>query len=280
VQSSQSPDRKKHPKASKRPRNLLSRLSSAPAEEVEGLISEYRDHLSLADLRAVARNPYARAETLEALASVRGLTASYEARALLARHRRTPQVVAMRFVAGLFWQELKEIALDVRLAPPLRYLAEKYLLQRLPRMSIGERMTLSRRAPAETLARLCSDVDLRVLEAALENPRLTEERLIPFLLSPKTHPRRLQKVALHPRWSCCYEVRLALCHNPLTPLACSLPLLEFLRRQDLASLVASERVPSMVRFEASHLLEASNGELDEIESGPEIFDLETPESLI
>ncbi len=258
-----------------RPPDLGARLRSAPAEEVETLIAEYGAQLGLADLRAVVRNPYARGETLEALAGLKAAMTVYEARVLVARHRRTPQAVAMRFVAGFFWHDLTEIALDVRLANPLRRVAEKYLLQRLPRMSVGERVTLARRAPGETLTRLCGDLDPRVVEAALENPRLTEERLLPLLQSPKTTPRRLRLVAQHPRWSCCYEVRLALCRNPLTPLADALAQLPFLRQEDLASLAAADSVPSMLRFEAAQRLETAS---EALESAPEIFDLEPTEA--
>lgn len=267
------PSRKKHPPGPLRPANLLSRLRSGPAEEVEALLAELGESLSLAELRAVVRNPYARAETLEALAGRKGLMAIYEARLLVARHRRTPMVVAMRFVGGFFWHDLAEIALDVRLGTPLRQLAEKYLIQRLPRLSVGERINLARRAPPETLVRLCADVDLRVLEAALENPRLTEERLLPLVQSAQATPRRLRQVARHPRWSCCYEVRLALCRHPLTPLEDVLKQLPFLRRLDLARLAADESLSAFLRFEAAEHLAASP---EELESEPELFDLETP----
>ncbi len=257
-----------------RPPDLQARLRGAPAEEVEGLIAAFGGLFGLADLRAVVRNPYVRGETLEALALLKGLMAAYEARVLLARHRRTPQVVAMRFVAGFFWHDLTEIALDVRLGAPLRRLAEKYLLQRLPRMSVGERVTLARRAPGETLSRLCFDPDDRVVAAALENPRLTEERLLPLVQSPKTTPRRLQRIAAHPRWRSAYELRLALCRNPLTPLQVALAHLPFLRREDLAALAAAEGVPSLVRFAAGERLESVS---EALQSTIELFDLETPE---
>jgi hypothetical protein len=277
MESEQQPSRKKRPDqarpAAARPPGLSARLRSAPAEEVEALIAAEGERFGLADLRAVVRNPYARGETLEALAARKSLMAVYEARALVARHRRTPQVVAMRFVGGLFWHDLLEIALDVRLAGPLRRLAEKYLLQRLPRLAVGERVSLARRAPEETLERLCADVDLRVAEAALENPRLTEERLLPFLAGSKATPRRLALVARHPRWGCCYEVRLALCRNPLSPLAAVLAQLPFLRRSELEALATDQDLPALVRFAASEQLAAK---AEGIESAQQLFDLETP----
>lgn len=275
MESDRSPSQKRRPARGLRPPGLLSRLRSAPAEEVEALIAEHGDLLGLADLRAAVRNPYARAETLEALAALRGVMAVYEARVLVARHRRAPQALAMRFVAGFFWHDLAEIALDVRLGSPLRLLAEKYLLQRLSRMGVGERVTLARRAPGETLTRLCADLDPRVVAAALENPRLTEERLLPLVQSPRTTPQRLRLVARHPRWSCCYEVRLALCRNPLTPLADALAQLPFLRRPDLAALAAAEGLPALVRYEAGQRLEDADPAL---ESVTELFDLETTEA--
>lgn len=275
MESASHPRAKKRPAAKARPADLLARLRSAPAEEVEELIAGFGELFGLADLRAAVRNPYVRAETLEALALLKGLMAAYEARLLLARHRRTPQGVAMRFVGGFFWHDLAEIALDVRLGGPLRHLAEKYLLQRLPRMSVGERITLARRAPGEALTRLCADLDGRVAAAALDNPRLTEERLLPFVQSPKSTPQRLQLIAGHPRWAAAYEVRLALCRNPLAPLAVALAQLPFLRHEDLVALAAAETVPSLIRFEAGQRLESSS---EALQSTTELFDLETPEA--
>jgi hypothetical protein len=230
------------------------RLGGASAPELHGLVAQAGGRWRLGEVRAVVRNPHVDAETLEALAAIKALSAIYEVRALLVRHRRTPPTVAMRFVNSLFWRDLLEIALDVQLLPGLRRLAEKYLLQRLPRLAPGERTTLARRAPPEVLSRLTFDPHPRVIAATLDNPLLTEERIQPMLTSARSTPRMLEAVARHPRWSSRYPVRVLLCRHPLAPSVLVLPLLDGLRRDDLEALAHGDAAFA-VRHRAREILE-------------------------
>lgn len=173
---------------------------------------------------------------------------------VLARNSRTPEAVAMRLLPGLFWRDLLEITLDVRVSPGVRAAAEGHLVKRLPRLAVGEKITIARRAGHGALAVLRHDPSLRVLAALLENPRLIEAVLLPLVTSEAASPQQLALVAGNPRWGSGYEIRRALARNPQTLSSTALTLLPTLRRSDLETIAVSERLSWLVRHQARELL--------------------------
>ncbi len=231
------------------------RLGQAGSEELLRIIADEADALTTGDVRRVLRSPFATAEVIEALLAVRRLVASYDVRGAVARHRRTPEPVALRFVSGLFWRELLEISADLRIGPAVRRVAEKYLVRRLGRLTTGEKMTLARRATPEVLVHLREDPSSRVIKALLENPRLTESALLPLVASDTTLPRILDLVASDRRWRARYEVRVALSCNIRSPFRVIFEILPTLRRRDLLVVANRDDHSSIVRHRARELLE-------------------------
>ncbi len=235
--------------------NLGARLSHANSRDLLRLLADSGDALKVGDARRVLRNPFATAEVIEELVAIRRLLASYDVRSAIARHRRTPESVALRFIAGLFWRDLLEIAVDVRISPAVRRVAEKYLIRRLGRLTTGEKMAIARRATPEILAQLRADPNLQVIKALLDNPRLTEPTLLPLVASETTLPRVLDLVARNPRWAIRYEIRVALSRNTRSPFSAIFEILPTLRRQDLLAVARREDHSSIVRNRAQELLE-------------------------
>ena len=234
------------------------RLGSASSRELLQLVTDLGDALTAGDARRVLRNPFATGEVIEALMGARRLAASYDVRSAIARHRRTPESVALRFVSGLFWRDLLEISVDMRISPAVRRVAEKYLTRRLARLTTGEKITLARRATGEVLAHLRDDPSLRVIKALLENPRLTEAALLPMAASEKTLPRILDLVARNPRWGPRYEIRLALARNTRSPFRAIFEILPTLRRRDLLAVARRREHSWVVRHRARELLGSSD----------------------
>ena len=230
--------------------------SRASARELLELLADRRQDLTVGEARRVLRNPFTTSEVIEGLLGARRLLASYELRSAIARHRRTPEAAAMRFIVGLYWRDLLEITVDMRIAPAVRRVAEKYLVERSKRLTVGEKVTLARRATPEVVAHLRKDPSLRVIEALLENSRLTESALLPLVTSEETLPRVLDLVASNPRWGRRYEIRLALCCNTRSPFRVILPNLPTLRLVDLRRVAAQESHSSVVRHRAEEILEA------------------------
>ena len=101
---------------------------------------------------------------------------------------------------------------------------------------------------------LRNDPEPRVIEALLENPRLTEGSLLPMLSREVARPEVLSLVANSHRWGTRYPVRVAICKNPRTPATSSLPLLPMLKKKDLGAVARDRRLPSVVRRRAEVLL--------------------------
>ena len=201
-------------------------------------------------VRAALADPFVTAEVIELLATQPRLLAFYEVRRELARHPRSPQALALRLVPGLHWRHLAEIALDMRLHPRLRREADLCLGQRLGGLSVGEKISLARRASPTLAGQLRHDPSPRVIAALLENPRLTEGLLAPLAHSETAQPAILDLLANDRRWGVRYDLRLALARNPRTRLPTALRLLGGLRKVDLRAVGADLRLAAPLRHRA------------------------------
>jgi hypothetical protein len=237
------------------PEGLAHRLRRAGSSELRRLTADHLRELTLREVRQILLNPYVTAEVIEELVLARHLLSGYAMRQALARHRRTPEAAALRFLPGLFWRDLLEITLDVCLRPAVRRSAEKYLVQRLPALAVGEKVSLARRASATVIAELRRDPSPRVVTALLDNPRLTEQLLTPLAVR-STSPRVLDLVAQSARWGRLYEIRAALARNVASPFRAVFAILPTLRRDDVAALAADEQQSTVVRNRAAEVLAA------------------------
>jgi hypothetical protein len=237
------------------PKHLGARLRRATSRQLLELIPAHAGEMTVREVRQVLLNPFVTGPAIDELLAIRRLLSVYEVRSAIARHRRTPQTAALRFVSGLFWRDLVDIAADLRIAPAVRRVAEKYLVRRLGKLAVGERMAIARRATPTVIAHLRHDPSTHVIKALLDNPRLTEEALLPLTSSDKTLPRILELVARHERWGPRYELRVALSRNPQTPCRALVEILPHLRREDLRAVVELDAHSWIVRHRARELTE-------------------------
>lgn len=229
------------------------RLREAAPEELARLLAEHGDEIGAAEAVEALRNPYLSAEGARALAERSHLVSAYAVRRALALSPRAPEVVALNLVVGLYWADLLAVTLEVRVRPTVRRAAELALLARLPRLAVGEKIALARRAGAGVIAVLRLDPTPRVIAALLENPRLTEGLLGPALASDRALPALLAAVAGSPRWGSRHDLRLLICRNPCTPVAVALPLLPGLRKDELRGLAGDSRLATPLRRRAELL---------------------------
>jgi hypothetical protein len=233
---------------------LERRLREAGPDELLALVRDQAPELSPAAAQLALRNSYVTAEVIEELAAQNRLLAFYEVKRDLVRCAATPEVLALRLVGGLFWADLMAIGLDTRLHPRLRRAADQYLLARLPGLSVGEKISIARRAAPAILAQLRQDPTPRVIAALLDNPRLTEGTLSPLVHGERTPAPVLELIAANRRWGSRYPLRLALARNPGTPLAAALRLLPVLHKPDLRAIAGDSRLSEPLRRRARLLL--------------------------
>ena len=240
---------------------LSLRLREAGAEELAALVREHANELDPQAVRQALRNVHCTAEVTEEIAAQSRLLSFYEVRRDLALHPRTPELLSLRFVPGLYWRDLLALGCDTRLRPTLRQAADLQLGVRLPQMAQGEKVSLARRASAGVLSQLRYDPSPRVIAAVLDNPRLTEVLLAPAVARTSTPPAVLALIASDRRWGVRYGLRVALARNPSTPVEIAWRILGTLRRSDLQPVATDPRCSEPVRRRARVLLEEGRGVL-------------------
>jgi hypothetical protein len=104
------------------------------------------------------------------------------------------------------------------LAPAdIKKAAEEALLNRLESVSVGEKISLARRASARVATALLLDPHPSVMQAALENSSLTEACVVKALERRDAPAAFVHAVRRHAKWSPRQTVRIALLRNENTP---------------------------------------------------------------
>jgi len=231
---------------------LKLRLAGAGTDYLRGALDN--PALSEEMVVLIVKNPAADQHILHRIGEDRTWARSYKVKRAVVRHPKTPHALAMNLVKFLFWRDLHLLSDDQFIYPPLRIHAEKTLLDRLPQMALGEKMTFGRIAGRAAISRLLADKNPTVVEAVLWNGRLTSQALLSAISDQRTPAEVLAQIARHPKWTNRGEIRAALAHNIKTPLAVSLGLLSGLPDRDLAALVGDSNVSQAVKMACRRVL--------------------------
>jgi hypothetical protein len=228
----------------------ISRMNSAE------LLELVRDHaLDEAQGLEVLRNSYCTIEIAELVADSRHLLRSHVVRELLSGFRGLPFPRAMSLLSTLPWTSLLNLAQNPSIPPVVRRHAEKKLLTALPKMALGEKVALARRAHRPLLGTLIATADVQVLIALLNNPRLVENDILVILNTADPAPEFFTTLVRHQKWGHSYGVRRGLAECPRTPLPIALSALVQLRRVDLEEVCGRAGLPDEVKTAARGLIE-------------------------
>jgi hypothetical protein len=169
---------------------------------------------------------------------------------------KVPRALALRLVGSLFWRDLADVAAAPHVTAAARVRAEALLLDQLPDLRLGDRITLAKIATAPVLSRLLHDTDERVVEAALINRRLREEDLLTAVRQDGVAPVLIEGIAASPRWRDRYALRLAIVLQPRSPLAVALAQVTALLPRDLERVAEDDSLLPLVQMAARR---AANG---------------------
>jgi hypothetical protein len=183
---------------------------------------------------------------------------------------RADKALSLRLLSFLTWRPLATVTAMPWVSGAVRVRAEALLVEGLPDLKLGERVALARIATRPITARLISDPEAMVVEAALLNPRLAPDDLL-AAIRRDTAPRvLLESAASSARWAEVYSIRLALVLQPRTPLAVALGQLSALVDRDLERV---EHTPGL-----RPLLQVAAGRLRERRRAPKGTGGATPEN--
>jgi len=233
------------------------RAPAATGEELAALLHSDDEQVLLALLKnpAIAETDVAvllarkslPAAVIEKICDRREWLKTYALKKALACHPHTPRLVSLRLLKELYLMDLVQIALLPGVSVELKRNAEDQLATRLPQLPLGQKITLARRGPARVAGLLLAEGHPLVVPVALDNSHLTAAQILKVLAREGVPESIVQAIAHHRKWSCDYNVRLALVRNPATTLAVSLSFLPELTVSDLRELAAPGIVPERLR---------------------------------
>jgi hypothetical protein len=246
--------------------------STATAPELVDLLCAAADPTLTEDLAlAILKRNALPLEVLEQLAKNANALKSRKVKVALVSHPHTPRHVSVPLARQFYTFDLLKVALLPSVPADVKVAADEVLISRLKTVTIGERLTLARRASGRVAAALlldvagmdgktgdgCNDVrmtnaetaarETRVMRTALDNPRLTEALVINSVLRPAARAALVHAVAQHAKWCSRREVRAALLRTEHLSLARALEFSREIPAPLLHELLSSSRLPAQVK---------------------------------
>jgi len=200
------------------------------------------------------------AQAVDQLSKNAGLMQSRKVKLAVVEHPRTPRHISIPSVRHLFTFDLMHVALSPAVPADIKIAAEELLINRLERLSPGERLSLARRASGRVAGELLLDSEPRVIHAALENSRLTEAAVIKALMRRDSPATLVAAVCRHSKWSPRREIRVALLRSENTPLARVLEFARSLPPSTVREILHSSRLPAAIKTSVQKELEGRGRE--------------------
>jgi hypothetical protein len=194
---------------------LAARIHSASEQDLLATVSSPELNEDMA--RALFQRRDLSVEVLTALAQNH---AALKVRAVLVgliSNPKTPRHISIPLTRHLFTFELMQVVLQPGVPADLKMKVEDALINKMSTISAGERITLAKRGSTRIAAGLLTDTDPRILEAALNNPYMTEAFVAKALVSPDSTPMLFEFTWRHTKWSLRTDVRIAMLRAAKTP---------------------------------------------------------------
>jgi len=122
------------------------------------------------------------------------------------------------------------------------------------KMSVMQKIKLARVGGKEARALLIKERNRIVSSSVLGSPKLTETEVVSFAQSRSIGDELLRIIASNREWTKNYQIKLALCSNPKTPIPQAVKFLNYLQERDLRILMKSKDVPSNISSQARRIL--------------------------
>ncbi len=208
-------------------------------------------------------------QVMEQLARNASALKSRKVKIGLASHPHTPRHVSVPLARQFYTFDLMKVALAPGVPADVKVAVDDVLIARLKAVTIGERLTLARRASGRVAAALLLNSENggaavadskpahasmkpaarqnRVLPIALDNPRLTEALVINSVLSPAASAALVEAVARHAKWSRRKEIRATLLRTEHLSLAFALEFSREISAAPLQEILANSRLPEKIK---------------------------------
>ena len=186
-------------------------------------------------------------EVLEQLSKNTNVLKLRKVKVALVCHPHTPRHVSVPFARQFYTFDLLKVALSPGVPADVKVAADEVLIARLKTITLGERLSLARRASGRVAGSLLLDGETRVMRTALDNPRLTEVFVIQAVLRPQAGTALIQAVAQHSKWSYRGEIRISLLRTEYLSLARALEFSSGLPPPLLREVLQTSRLPARIK---------------------------------
>src|SRR5438105_12796331 len=156
----------------------IRRIREFSREDLTRFVSENVRQLLEDEALAVLDNRYVTPAICQSIAQNQRLTGFYSVRLKLVVNKHTPQAHAVKFVHYLFWSDLVRVSIDVRVPAPVRRAIDNILVNKVDKLTLGERITVAKRCSHALVKALLFDPDPKVFESLLVNHRVREDDLL------------------------------------------------------------------------------------------------------
>ena len=231
---------------------LRARLDEIDREAFEAACGN--DQFTEEHVRLVLKNPGLPSDLVDRISREPRFFQKNVVRVALILHPKLPRVRGLELVRWLYWRDLVRVTVQPSIHPQIRVTADQVLAEKIPDLTIGERISLARAASRAVLRALRLDPDPRVIEALLRNARCTEEDVVFMAQSTDSHPQALTAIARSARWRARPMVREHLVRNRRLTLPVALGLLTELGRHELATIARQPELPKLLREAAARKL--------------------------
>jgi hypothetical protein len=196
---------------------------------------------------ALLRRPDLPADVLEQLGKNGTVLKHRKVKLALVEHPKTPRHVSLPLIRQLYTFDLMQVALTPAVPADVKFAADEALCNRMEMISSGEKLTLAHRGSGRVAGELLLDRDPRVMQAALQNMRLTEALTVRALMRPEATAAFVEAVSHHAHWSLGREVRVALLCNEKTPMARAVEFARGIPVGQLREILQGSRLPGNVK---------------------------------
>jgi len=227
------------------PPPLQSQIHSVSRDDLLGAAADpaLTEDLALALLKRADLPP----EVLEQLSKNGNVLKLRKVKVALVCHPHTPRHVSVPLARQFYTFDLLKVALSSGVPADVKVAVDEVIIARLKTITLGERLSLARRASGRVAGSLLLDAEARVMRTALENPRLTETFVIQAVLRPQASAAFIQGVAQHSKWSYRREIRLALLRTEYLSLARALEFSRELPPPLLRDVLHTSRLPARIK---------------------------------
>jgi hypothetical protein len=230
---------------------ILLTLSRDPDETIRNTALTTLKDWDEAELKRVFSNPATPAAILES--AVRSLVPEREGLAETLAANSPLRVPVTKLVHCRVDKSSPDVVTGDKKASEEEDAAEerKILLQKISRMSVGEKINAALMGSQEERVILVRDSNKIVAWAVLQSPKLRDQEVENIAAMKNVSEEVLRLVAMNCKFIRSYSVARNLINNPRTPIDTGLPLIHRLNDRDLKELSRSKNVAEVIRSMAN-----------------------------